>query len=303
MDHVMIDIETMGDSAGDVIVSIGAVQFNLETGETGKEFFREIKWSSCLNVGLTVKASTICWWLEQSEEARAKVIKAEKDGLHIEQVLHGLRWFLKNDLKGDLKIWGNSNRFDLGILGAAYTKIFPGAEIPWDFRNERDVRTISAYYPEIKKNMPFEGIQHDPIADCKYQIKYLCATHEQMKSPRYIVGPDPTQMIGTVAEPLKFNWPLPEKDIKEYSEIPHFEWKSHNMPTRPGIDGSQFYLPLNKPFEAGDIITTNPYTKNIQLFIACKLEKGNTVELISDEPKSSFFPPKYLTTGTKFYKI
>lgn len=191
MEHLMVDIETMGDSAGDAIISIGAVQFDLETGETGKEFFKEAKLSSCINVGLGVKASTIMWWLGQSDAARKKAINTEKNGLHIEQVLYGFRFFLKELNPAKLQIWGNSNRFDLGILAAAYNKIYPGGELPWDFRNERDVRTLVARAPQFKETMPFEGTQHDPIADCKHQIKYLVATSQYLSTPKYVIGIDP----------------------------------------------------------------------------------------------------------------
>ena len=38
MKHVMIDIETMGNMSHSAIVSVGAVRFDLETGEIGEKF-------------------------------------------------------------------------------------------------------------------------------------------------------------------------------------------------------------------------------------------------------------------------
>lgn len=35
--HLMLDIETMGNESFSSIVSIGALEFNIETGELGKE--------------------------------------------------------------------------------------------------------------------------------------------------------------------------------------------------------------------------------------------------------------------------
>ena len=49
----------------------------------------------------------------------------------------------------DYEIWGNSPRFDLGILQDAYRAL--NMKIPWDFRKERDVRTLVSFIPEIKK--------------------------------------------------------------------------------------------------------------------------------------------------------
>jgi DNA polymerase III epsilon subunit-like protein len=36
--HVMLDLETMGKRAGCAIVSIGAVEFDINTGEIGRTF-------------------------------------------------------------------------------------------------------------------------------------------------------------------------------------------------------------------------------------------------------------------------
>ena len=63
--------------------------------------------------------------------------------------------------------------FDFGILEDAYkaTK----HQIPWNFRLERDVRTLVAFYPAIKRDAQSVGVMHAPIDDCKFQIQYCCA--------------------------------------------------------------------------------------------------------------------------------
>lgn len=45
-------------------------------------------------------------------------------------------------------------------------------DIPWDFRKERDVRTLVSFPPEIKENFPSVGVHHNGIDDCKFQIGY-----------------------------------------------------------------------------------------------------------------------------------
>ena len=40
--HVMLDLETMGRKSNSALVSIGAVEFDLITGETGREFYKVI---------------------------------------------------------------------------------------------------------------------------------------------------------------------------------------------------------------------------------------------------------------------
>ena len=165
--HVMLDLETMGKRAGCAIVSIGAVEFDINTGKTGRTFYRVINLQSCLNVGLFIDASTLYWWLQQSDAARQAICKPADS---IQTVLEELSSFLV--CLGDFQIWGNGARFDIAILEAAYFAIGKGETLPWKFRNERDVRTLVSFDPETIKNLPFTGIMHNPIDDCIYQINY-----------------------------------------------------------------------------------------------------------------------------------
>ena len=67
---VMIDIETLGTDPGSVILSIGAVEFDLKTGKTGEEFYQWIDLESSSNKGFSVSAGTIKWWMMQNKKAR-----------------------------------------------------------------------------------------------------------------------------------------------------------------------------------------------------------------------------------------
>jgi len=164
---VMLDLETMGKKSNSVIVSIGAVEFNMETGETGREFYEVVDIQSCLDLGLKVEGSTIYFWLEQNQKAREAICHEPKHLSVVVQLFHN--WM--NDCIQHVNIWGNAARFDIGKLEDA--NVACGyINNPWYFRSERDVRTLVAFAPDVKTNMPFEGIEHSPIDDCKHQIKY-----------------------------------------------------------------------------------------------------------------------------------
>ena len=165
----MLDIETMGNRSGCAIMSIAAVQFDLETGKTGEHFYSRIDLQSCLDAGLTIQASTVEWWLIQGENARRKLL--EGVNVSLSEALHNLRCWIGLNGLSDAQVWGNSARFDLGILEAAYLLV-PGVSVPWKFYNERDVRTLVSFAPEIKAQEPFLGDKHDPVHDCYHQIKY-----------------------------------------------------------------------------------------------------------------------------------
>lgn len=167
--HVMIDLETMGNVCNSAIISIGAIEFDIKSGKLGKEFYIRIDLQSCLDKGFVVNGSTIYWWLEQSELSRKEICKSN-GGYSIEMALSKLSLFMYQ-LK-DCEIWANGASFDITILKNAYDRC--GLTIPWDFRKERDVRTLVSTNPQLKHNTNFVGDIHHPIDDCKHQIKYCC---------------------------------------------------------------------------------------------------------------------------------
>ena len=172
--HVMIDIETMGTGSYSAIIGIAAVRFDITTGATGENVHLPICLQSCLDAGLTVDASTIKWWLEQSDVARMTLLSGER--ITIARALGALNAFItENDY-----VWGNSARFDLGLLENAYNRL--KMPMPWKYYNERDVRTLAALVPSVKKQYPRTGIAHNPLDDCKYQIGYCCETYKRLNS-------------------------------------------------------------------------------------------------------------------------
>jgi hypothetical protein len=172
--HLMLDLETMGNRCGCAIVSIGAVEFDIETGETGREFYERIDLQSCLDRGLFVNASTVYWWIQQNEEARKEICKEGIDISTAIAKLGTLMFEIGNFGEKNFQLWGNGASFDISILESAiYACGYP--QIPWDFRKERDVRTILSINPARKDKIPFTETRHNPINDCKHQIAYICS--------------------------------------------------------------------------------------------------------------------------------
>lgn len=177
--HLMLDIETFGKYHNPAILSIAAVEFNIETGETGKEFHEKISLQSCLDAGLRVDESTITWWMEQDDDARKKLFDGEKKELSI--VLLNFNSFIRSlDDNENIEIWGNGISFDISFLRAAY--FLSKINFNWSFRYERDVRTLVSFAPEIKNDyVKFIGTKHDALDDCKHQIRYCSETYKLIK--------------------------------------------------------------------------------------------------------------------------
>jgi DNA polymerase III epsilon subunit-like protein len=171
MENIMIDIETLGTSPGCALLSLAAVKFDIKTGEAGETFYQTIDLNSCIDSGLTICPDTFKWWLCQSREAQNDLLS--KEGLKLPLVLQ----LFSNFITEDQIVWGNSARFDLGILEYAYKSV--NIPVPWKSWNERCVRTLSSLYPDVKKNEKREGIHHNPLDDCLFQIKYLSKIYQK----------------------------------------------------------------------------------------------------------------------------
>jgi hypothetical protein len=177
MEHVMIDIETKGTKSNSVITSIAAVCFDINTGKRGAELCVGVDEESCLEVGLLVDPKTVEWWENQPQEVKDKLKKLKQKHLGI--ALVDLWCFMKNNTPENVKVWGNSARFDLGLLENAADK--SGVFLAWKYWNERDVRTLVSFAPKIKKNMIFKGEKHHPLHDCYHQIAYCSKIWRRLK--------------------------------------------------------------------------------------------------------------------------
>ena len=145
--------------------------------KTGKEFYVNVSLQNSLDLGLTVTANTIMWWLQQSDEARKSL--TESSGEPLAAALQSFSGFIKDCGGKECQVWGNGPTFDISNLIAAYHKI--QVPIPWDFRNERCVRTLVSLAPIIKSMTKFYGVAHNALADCYHQIKYCSETYRKIK--------------------------------------------------------------------------------------------------------------------------
>lgn len=176
--HVMLDLETMGTEPGCAIVSIGAVQFDLESGVIGNKFYTSISLKTCMDAGLSVDPYTIMWWLDQNDQARAKLLE---NTVALETALQLFKNFLEqNNLT---IVWGNSASFDCSILAACYRKL--QLNVPWMYIHEKCYRTVTKLFPA---NVPKKDStkSHDPIYDCEYQIGVLCSIWKKISNKYYV---------------------------------------------------------------------------------------------------------------------
>jgi len=163
MKDVMLDLETFGTRYNAMIISIGACYFDRMTGEVGETFFRNVQPGEHENK-FTTDYSTIRWWLEQSEEARAAICNG---AAYIEDALQDLCKFL--DTTDRVLVWSHAT-FDMPILMNAFETldILP----PIGFRDMRDLRTLMDLANLDKMKRERFGVHHNALDDAKFQASY-----------------------------------------------------------------------------------------------------------------------------------
>lgn len=182
MNDLMIDTETLGTSVGSPIISVAAVFFDPESGTIGRTFYRIVQLDSALKHG-QIEPSTLSWWMAQSDKARE--IFASSESFLLEDVLNQLSCFIKSisDPK-EVRVWGNGPSFDNAILAYAYKSF--GQQLPWAFRNDRDVRTIADLAKRLKNVDAISltkrhGVHHNSLDDAVYQAAYVSLAYRALK--------------------------------------------------------------------------------------------------------------------------
>jgi hypothetical protein len=178
---VMIDMETLGTTADAVILSIGAVKFNLETGKIDDEgFYRSVSVESNLDLGRRISESTLVWWLKQGPEAQGVY--------HEEKIDLGTALVELSDWigAGDFSPWSNGADFDLPMLQHAYTQL--KVETPWKFWNNRCFRTLKNLPGAKAIKVPFAGVKHNALADAHHQAVWACEIHKQLFGKTAVKG-------------------------------------------------------------------------------------------------------------------
>lgn len=180
---VMVDIETTGRTPGCAIIQIAAVPFNINTGAISINTFKmsiNLDHQLKSGKGFTYCTNSYKWWMKENPTLFKELSKSNYKYNQVGSEFQ--RWFKKLYKHQDIRVWGNSSRFDLGILEGWYKKsVGFNFEPFWNTWLERDVRTLAMLDPQIKTNTKFEGTKHNAIDDCKHQIKYCRAIVRKYK--------------------------------------------------------------------------------------------------------------------------
>ncbi len=176
---ISLDLETLGTAPGSVILSIGAVAFNIDDPthrmlpESLPRFDIAIDVASATQAGFTIDPDTVMWWLRQSDGARHAMAQKQGQAGRLAEVLYAFRDFVGLATVGPdtVRVWGNGSDFDNVLLAEAYRKLNRPA--PWKFWNNRCLRTLRAEHPDVPRVKP--RLAHDALSDAEAQAATILA--------------------------------------------------------------------------------------------------------------------------------
>lgn len=187
MKHLMIDLETLDTKPSSVILSIGAVFFDPETGRVDHEaegFYRAFDVQEQLNHHRTVSESTMRFWFGASEEARQAWLSAPR--IQARQFFVQFTGWVNSVCPDhyDLAVWGHGATFDISMLEDFYrTFAYMGnqlVEVPWRFWNIRDTRTLYDLFPPQKQAR--KGVYHNALHDALDQAIWVNEAYEKLRA-------------------------------------------------------------------------------------------------------------------------
>jgi hypothetical protein len=196
MNHVMLDLETLGVGQDACVLSIGAVRFNPVAGTIGDEFYMPI----CDREG-RIELSTVKWWSEQNPEIFKQALEHANDPMESPAVaVDAFSHFCNSyvELHGDPTdvddgtriyaarqraefLWSNAPTFDESILRAVYARRSINGKFPIHFRGSRCFRTVVALAVERGFAIPtYPKNGHNALADAKYQAETLILAYRHL---------------------------------------------------------------------------------------------------------------------------
>ncbi|KAH7311918.1 hypothetical protein BKA65DRAFT_380774, partial [Rhexocercosporidium sp. MPI-PUGE-AT-0058] len=164
------------------LLQIGAVHFDINTGEEYSHFCTPVSLKSCEDVNLQSTQDTMEWLLKHSPQ----VLEAsEKSEVTIFQALFRFNIFVREAIRStrhrleesgrlyasdisEPMIWGNGAVADNIWIDSAYAACGMSDRKPWTFKNDMCVRTLVRTASDIlgrnfAREERFQGTRHDAL--------------------------------------------------------------------------------------------------------------------------------------------
>lgn len=186
---VMVDIESLDTGPRSVVLQ--AALYGLDTDEdvileSSFRLFLPIQPQLDLIIPRTISAATLWWWMQQSDEARAKFEYSTFDDFN---ALPALMQSMTREFKRmvgdkDYEVWAKGPQFDIVNLESLYKDC--GMTPPWRYSKVRDLRTVMAEagIDADKVEKPKGFIAHDASWDARYQLTLYREARKHLRATR-----------------------------------------------------------------------------------------------------------------------
>lgn len=182
--NVVLDIETLGTASDAAIIQIGMCVPEFDRvylkDPTNYEFEVTIAYDSCLLLVkegvVSMTDSTMEWW--EKQPTRERVFSGQSS--YIECLFKAVEWLERLTSDGNICVWGNGSDFDNVILLHSLSCF--NIKAPWDFRNNRDLRTLKGLFPLRVKLAPYlshSELLHTALGDARYEARLLHETKQE----------------------------------------------------------------------------------------------------------------------------
>lgn len=178
--HMMIDLETLGTTADSVIVSMGAVVFDLDDLTIADDTLYEVlDIDAQVRAGRIISHDTLAWWMTKTEPAARKVFATRKnERCPFHYALGILNEFAqRNDVK---YVWSNGKDFDIPMV--VHAMHHASIEPYWKFWNHKCFRDYVTEHDPEKKFRP-QANDHNALADAFNQAHWLINIEQSRSNP------------------------------------------------------------------------------------------------------------------------
>jgi len=140
-----IDIESLSLEPNALVLSIGAVLFDSQTGKLGAEYYAALDGFDQQDAyGRHISFGTSTWWMQQAATDPATA-DAFEQRVAVKPALEGLNDFVQAQLTDPaepVEFWFQGPQFDAVALGSLCKAA--GVVVPWRYNQVRDLRTLIA---------------------------------------------------------------------------------------------------------------------------------------------------------------
>lgn len=186
---LMVDIETLALGTRPVITQAALLGYDLQEDElldTRHVQFYPVEPQQQIIPPRVISASTIAWWMKQSDEARDRFEQSTSTDFGdltalIQHLIMTVNQLTNNGL-ANYEIVAKGPQFDIAALETLITEL--GFKVPWDYSRVRDLRTYAAAAGIDMRSVPQPAgfIPHVAFWDAKWQIDCYLAAKKALAS-------------------------------------------------------------------------------------------------------------------------